>query len=204
MLGIFLRDLFTTGDAVVTTAIQQFDADDLADAGAVLSDYYKLDIENMPYNMPAFNQSAAIWAAQYLYHSMQLLLLRQFGEEHIAKLLVDYNGKATDDVVYSVDLTFKYLPDILNAAKGLAPDDPLVQKLSHTANQWQYSSVGAPITAPETDSVILENAALRTEYIDRIIEKKDKHRLKQTTTKQVVAAALGTHAELIWPGFKDL
>ncbi len=204
MLGIFLRDIFTTGDAVVTTTIQQFDADDLADAGAVLSDYYKLDIENMPHHMPAFNQPAAIWAAQYLYHSMQLLLLRQLGEEHIAKLLTDYTGKVSEDVVYSVDLTFRYLPDLLNAAKGLAPDDPFVQKLTHTANQWQYSSVGAQITALETESVIMESTALRTEYIDRIIEKKDKHRLKQTITRQVVTEALGVHSELIWPGFKDL
>ncbi len=204
MLGIFLRDIFTTGDAVVTTTIQQFDADELADAGAVLSDYYKLDIENMPSNMPAFNQPAAIWAAQYLYHSMQLLLLRQLGEEQIAKLLVDYTGKASEDVVYSVDLSFRYLPDLLNAAKGLAPDDPLVQKLTHTANQWQYSSVGAQVTAVETESVIMESAALRTEYIDRIIEKKDKHRLKQTITRQMVTEALGLHSELIWPGFKDL
>ena len=44
--------------------------------------------------------------------------------------------------MYFVDLTFRYLPDLLQLAKGLAPGDALVAQLKATARQWPLSLVG--------------------------------------------------------------
>ncbi len=204
MLGYFLQDLFDKGEAVVQPELQQFDASDLAYAQQVLEAYYKQDAENLASGVPPFNAHAALWAAQFIYHSMQFLLLRKLKEEDINNTLHNYTQAITAEVVHSADLTLRYLPDLLNAARGLAPDDVLVLKLQQTAAAWHYSAVGTATEHIEISDAVLGNNALRIEYIDRIVAKRDKHSLNNPSIKNMITEALGIHTESIWPGFKEL
>lgn len=204
MLGYFLQDLFDKGEAVVQPELQQFDASDLAYAQQVLEAYYKKDAENLASGVPPFNPYAALWAAKFVYHSMQFLLLRQLNAEAINNTLHSYTHAITPEVVHSADLTLRYLPDLLNAARGLAPDDVLVLKLQQTAAAWHYSAVGTAIENVNVTDAALGNNALRIEYIDRIVARRDKHSLKNLNLKNMITEALSIHSESLWPGFKEL
>ena len=204
MLGYFLQDMLLKGEAIVQPELQQFDASDLNYAREILEAYYKTDIQNLANGAPEFDADAALWAAQYVYHSMQFLLLRQLKEEEIIATLNMYGKPQTAAAIYSADITLRHLPDLVNAAKGLAPDDVLVTKLNETATQWQYSSVGIAIQSAEISEAVLENNALRIEYIDRIVARRDKSRLQDAITKNMITEALGIHSESIWPGYKEL
>lgn len=205
MLGQFLQDMLYRGEAVVENELQQFNAADHAHALQVLEKYYAADTQNMPGNAPEFNAPAALWGSATVYYAMQFLLLRNLTAEQVSETLKPFAHSISPAEVYSADMALRYLPDLINAAKGLAPDDPLVARLNEIAIAWPFSSVGVKLnTAVPLSEVIKGSASLQTEYIDRIVAKRDKYRLADNETKLAVTQALGQYSEQLWPGYKEL
>lgn len=205
MLGHFLQDMLYRGEAVVENELQQFNAADHAHALQVLEKYYVADLQNMPGNVPEFNAPAALWAGTTVYYAMQFLLLRNLTAEQVNETLKPFTHSINPAEVYSADMALRYLPDIINAAKGLAPDDPLVARLNEIATAWPFSSVGVKLnTVAPLSEVVKGSASLQTEYIDRIVAKRDKNRLADKETKLAVTQALGHYSEQLWPGYKEL
>jgi hypothetical protein len=200
----FLRDLLERGKVTVAGRIGSFGDDDLGAAETSLRRYYEEDALDMPGAAPAFLPEAALWGARYFYHAVQLAVLRDLGEEVVRQYLQDYPGPRTPEAVYSVDLTFRYLPDLLRLARGLAPGDVLVAALQRTALDWPFSSVGSDTAGDIVPGVILEHPSLRTAYVDRIIREKDAGRLAGPQVPDYVRAALGGHAASWWPEFEHL
>lgn len=203
-LADFLRDLLEKGKVTVAGQIGSFGDDDLRAAETALRRYYDEDALDMPGVAPAFLPEAALWGARYFYHAVQLAVLRDLGEEVVRQYLRDYPGPRTPEAVYSVDLTFRYLPDLLRLARGLAPGDVLVAALQRTALDWPFSSVGGDTAGNVIPGVILEHPSLRTAYVDRIIREKDAGRLTGPGLPEHVRAALGGHAAHWWPEFESL
>ena len=203
-LADFLRDLLERGKVTVAGRIGSFADDDLRAAETLLRHYYEEDVLDMPGTAPAFLPEAALWGARYFYHAVQLAVLRDLGEEVVRGYLQDYPGPRTPEAVYSVDLTFRYLPDLLRLARGLAPDDVLVAALQRTALDWPFSSVGGETAGDVAPGVILAHPSLRTAYVDRIIREKDAGRLAAPELPGHVRAALGGHAARWWPEFESL
>ena len=201
LLTTFLNDLLTTGAVTLASRPGSFEGDDLRATDALLRAYYAEDALELPHVAPAFDAAAARWAAQYLYHTIQLALVRELDEAVVHKCLADFSGEATPEAIYAVDLTFRYLPDLLRLAKGLAPGDALVARLQATARQWPFSFVGTELTAAEGEASVLAHPALRQAYIDRIIRIRDRPRADQTHLNPLVRTALGGHAAVLWPDF---
>jgi hypothetical protein len=201
LLTGFLTDLLTTGAVTLAGRPAPFEDADLRVAEAVLRAYHAEDALELPHTAPAFAPEAAQWAAQYLYHTLQLALVRELDETVVHDCLRDFDGLMTPEAVYSVDLTFRYLPDLLRLAKGLAPGDALVARLQATARQWPFSFVGTEMLAPEAEAVLLAHPALRQAYVDRIIRVRDQRRGGQAHLIPFVQAALGAHAAVLWPDF---
>src|SRR6185503_3456988 len=103
---------------------------------------------------------AAIWAASFLYRAVQLTMLRDLGEEVINKLLTPFNGPVSPESILSVDISFRYLPNVLNLAKGLAPEDVLVKRLQEATIQWPFSSVGMKVEGNMNIDAIMNNTCL--------------------------------------------
>lgn len=202
-LAAFLRDLLEKGKVTVAGQIGPFGDDDLRAAETTLRHYYEEDALEMPGAAPAFLPEAALWGARYFYHAVQLAVLRDLGEEVVRQYLQDYPGPRTPEAVYSADLTFRYLPDLLRLARGLAPGDVLVAALQRTALDWPFSSVGSGTAGEVVAGVILEHPSLRTAYVDRIIRQKDAARLGGPVIPEYVRAALGGHAAAWWPEFEN-
>ena len=50
----------------------------------------------------------------------------------------------TPSTHYSVDLVFRFLPEVVIFARSAAAHDPLVEHLERFAREWPLSSVGMP------------------------------------------------------------
>lgn len=197
----FLNDLLNTGCLTVAGRLAAFDAADLRAAEDLLRALHAEDALALPGPAPAFDGAAALWAAAYLCHSLTLALVRELDEAVVDEQLRDFAGAVTAEVVYSVDLSFRHLPDLLGLAKGLAPGDALVARLRATARQWPFSCVGTEPGGAEPDALILAHPALRQAYVDRIIRTQDRARAGQAHLAPLVGEALGAHALTLWPDF---
>lgn len=205
-LTSFLEDLLASGQVTVAGQPGPFAAADLAAAAQLLGRLHAADALELPGAAPAFDAPVALWAAQFLYRAIQLALLRELDEAAVTELLADFAGPATPEAAYSADLTFRYLPDLLRLAQGLAPDDVLVARLREAAGQWPFSFVGAgagPHSLPPLAALspVLAHPALRLAYADRIIGARDRARAAQPEVAPLVEAALGNYGAILWPEF---
>lgn len=201
LLTGFLQDLLTTGDLTLTSQPNSFEAADLHTAEGLLRSYHAEDAKEMPLTAPVFNAPAALWSAAYLYYTVKLALVRELDETVVHEQLQDFSGNITPESIYSADLTFRHLPDLLRLAKGLAPGDALVARLQATAWKWPFSFVGTDFKEAEPVAIILAHPALRQTYIDRIIRVQDRARASQKHLAPLVHEALGGHATTLWPDF---
>jgi MoxR-vWA-beta-propeller ternary system domain bpX4 len=197
----FLTNLIQEGKAHLEGEIQPFEPEDLKSAAAFLHSVYLDDALDMPDAPPQYFEPAALWAAQFLYHALQCTILRNLDDDTVNKLLEDFPEAATPEAIYSIDLCFRYMPNLFSLAKGLAPDDVLVKILKKNALFWNFSSVGMDLEQDVSHGIILEHPSLRIAYIDRIIQSKDIKRVNTEQVKELVQIALGNYTTQIWSDF---
>ncbi|RBL92133.1 hypothetical protein [Chitinophaga flava] len=203
ILSSFITTLVQDGQVTIAAVVNPFSSDDLADANNLLLEYYRNDLTDMPGQAPGFDADAAMWAAQFVYRAAQLIMLRHIDENGVYQLLPLYDIATQPDAVYSADLCLRYLPDLLSLAKGLAPADPLVKRITQIAAQWPFSSTGMNILPDIPVNVITSHPSLLQAYTDRIIASKDAARCSEPMVMTTVKASLGNYADLLWPGFHD-
>lgn len=198
----FIEGLFREGSVLVEGQMASFEEADLHQAGELLKQVYSQQVLEMPLTAPSFDAAPATWAAQYLYHAVQLIMIRDLDEEAIREHLKTFDGTKSSETIFSVDLVFRYLPDLFKLAKGLAPDDPLVKQLKTEALKWPFSSVGIDLTEEINESTILGHPSLRYAYMDRIIAMRDEKRLNKPELTELAREVLGEHAADLWPGLE--
>lgn len=198
----FIQDIIQQGKVTVDVHVTPFTDEDKQAATQRLREYYELQKQELMATVPAFDAPAAIWAASFLYRSIQLVMLRDLGDEVVNKLLTPYDGVITPEAVVSVDLSFRYLPNLVALAKGLAPEDVLVKRLHEAAVQWPFSSVGMKVEGEFNIEVILNNACVCRSYVDRIITARDVKRSNNPQVKEYIKEALGDYGHVLWPGWK--
>lgn len=203
-LSDFTVNLFEQGKVTVAGSLMQFEKSDLQQTGLILRDFYRLEILKLPGTPPDFYPAAAVWGAKYIYYAIQFSLLRDLGPELLPTYFPEFPRKITPEAIFSVDLTFRYLPDLIKLASGLAPDDPLVTIMRKTAVEWPFSTVGMQLEDQPDLTVILAHPSLKGEYVDRVIEKRDTHRSVEPALQEEIKAALGAHAQTLWPAFNEI
>jgi hypothetical protein len=195
-LASFLRSLFEDGRVRVPSL------EPLADSGLTAADQelsnfealYRLELPSEP---PALDLVAGRWAAICFYRACQFTVHRDLP----AELIQSEPGRScparhSPRVDYSVDLVFRFLPDLLNFARSASENDPLVVSLREWARQWPLSSVGVPDLGPLDCSSFLEHPALLTLYVGRILARGDATRLREERVRQAVETAVGMHRQL--------
>jgi hypothetical protein len=198
-----LRGLLEEGRVVLKTPLVPAAGEPRAAEGVLIEFEQRFRLE-MPGVAPAFSMSAALWGAEMTYLACQCLAFREIDEAELSNRLSRPFAAARDaSVHYSVDLTFRMLPDLYHRARSASRNDPLVNRLLEWAGSWPLSSVGIPETTGENATAdptqiesILEHPSLRTLYIDRIMARKDFSRLSDPRVRELVTAAIGLHGEL--------
>ena len=198
-----LRGLLEEGRVVLKTPLVPAAAELRAAEGLLIEFEQRFRLE-MPGEAPAFSLSAALWGAEMTYFACQCLAFHEIDEAELNdRLSQPFVGSRDAPVHYSVDLTFRMLPDLYHRARSASRNDPLVNRLLEWADAWPLSSVGISETTAEHAGAdrkqietILEYSSLRTLYIDRIIARKDLSRLSDPRVRELVTAAIGLHEQL--------
>jgi hypothetical protein len=192
----FTRSLWAGGELVLS----QNTAPDANDIALGVSELRQLEIEyrlGLPGQPPGFDPQAAEWALTSLYRACQFLVYRELPEELLrSDLSRKYPADLSPAVCYSVDLSFRFLPDILRMARAASAHDPLVECLRNWAKDWPLSSVGIVDVEPGSVAGFLDDLSLRTIYIDRILATQDRTRLTDERVAAAVRIALGGFREL--------
>ncbi len=150
-----------------------------------------------PGDAPQFSVEVADGAAQVALAISQAIVYRETEIEETMRVIVGA-GFALDGLIdecpsahYSVDLVFRFLPQLLERAERVSVDDPLADLIIRLLRRWPLSSVGVQrIQLTEVPSP-LRHPSLWRMYIDRIIQRRDVSRLVCREVSDAVAAAAG-------------
>lgn len=200
MVGLreFLSALFEHGHVrAAAIAEEGKNASDEA-LNAVLEDCHRTTRMEFPGEPPEFLLPQARWAAEQFYRACQLCVFRDAGPEVVeAALSVRCPASPAAAQHYSVDLVFRFLPDLMRHATTASPSDPLVAHLRSWAVEWPLSSVGIPDVEDGADlGPIVEHPGLLRLYVDRIVARGDARRLTHQKVSSAVRAALGEYRQL--------
>tara|TARA_R110002111_G_scaffold40875_1_gene76201 strand:- start:169 stop:867 length:699 start_codon:yes stop_codon:yes gene_type:complete len=184
-------------DTSTSTAVPEDDLDEVADA---LASYERMIRADWPLSPPPLDQGVAIRSATFLYQAARLVLSRQVSEDESNRLLsASPITEESASAHYSVDLTGRFLPDLLRLAGGVLSDDPVVAHLKQFGKRWPLSSVG--IAELEIDSArldaVLADPALKEAYVDRVLRLGDCSRLVDPRVAEAARTAIGPHTGLV-------
>ena len=174
MLAAFLTELFDHGRVHVEPLRSTTWRRTAIDAIAVLRDADRRSRLHLPTGVPPVDFDLALMAATQFADGCRLLVDYRQNDlaDEVAKRLASLRpGGATAAV--SVDLTFRYLPDLIRLAITADADGPLARALSTMAETWPLSSVGAPGTTASLPAEVWSVPALRMLYCDRVISRRD-------------------------------
>lgn len=192
----FLAALFEDG-RVSVPELAPLDETELSAGDAFLADFEHVYRSEMPLGIPEFVASAGRWAATRFYQACQCAVFRDIDAEVVGTLLSDPPpAPRSAEVHYSVDLTFRFLPDLATFVGTAAAKDPLLDVLKRWAAEWPLSSVGMRDIHGIETGVIVRSSALTRVYVDRVISRGDTSRLSDVAVRDAVNASLGLYPEL--------
>jgi MoxR-vWA-beta-propeller ternary system domain bpX4 len=190
---IFIESIQDSGHVIVDTEMP-------AEGSAIESAIRSMDAmwrAELAFEAPELMMSAAIWAAVRMYRACQFFVFREIEAPVIERdLRVPLPQAHTPSVCYSVDLSLRLLPELLQLVRGLSNDDPLVLALTELARAWPLSSVGLANPGEIDLGGFIDHPCLRQLYVDRIIERNDLSRLNDPRVAAAVRSSLGAYPEL--------
>lgn len=192
----FLKDLFAEG-RVTAPEFAPLSDDELSAGDEVIAEYEQTHRLEMPGTPPPFVLAAGRWAAFRFFRACQFAVYRDLDEQSLKQELGQPFSEPIDAAAhYSVDLVFRYLPDLAKFAGSAAERDPLRDILRGWAIDWPLSSVGMSDVDPVVIDGFAENNSLMQLYADRIISTGDKSRLSAPAAEEAVRRALGLFTNL--------
>jgi hypothetical protein len=151
----------------------------------------------LAFDAPPLAPAAGEWALLLLYRACQALVYREIEPDAVKDALSrPCPVAASPEVCYSVDLAFRFMPELTGLARGIAENDPLVAGLLALAKAWPLSSVGVKGVGDVTLQPFIRHPALKRLYADRVIEKADVSRLCDPAAREAVREALGAFPHL--------
>ena len=153
---------------------------------------------NFPQGAPELNEAACEWAALQLYRACQFLVCRDVSADIIEEILEkDYDEVEIDaSIIYSVDLYFVYLKDLIDMAAGISEDDQLVKSLIVLAEKWPFSAVGIDCKQNGSIETIFADSCLKQVYLERIIKHNDFNCIENQDVLDAVKSSLGAYPML--------
>lgn len=202
-LASFLNELFEHGRVRVdepsptATGLRPPTDEDRAAAGAVLRERDAAARLDFPGDAPDFNADLALWGAEQFYRACQFAVYRDVpGEVVVAILSAPCPTAPLAAQHYHIDLTFRFLPDLMRLARSASENDPLCEQLKDWAQRWPLSSVGMSRVEPDAAEPAWQHAGLLQLYVDRVIGARDLSRLGDPRVRRAMRAALGYYDRL--------
>lgn len=168
-----------------------------AETGQALAEWEVANRLDFPGEAPPLSPAGARWALAQLHAACRFAVYRDVESSQIEEALnIPCPSAAVESQHYSVDLLFRFLPDLYRLTKSASQDDPLCTHLRRWAVEWPLSSVGMPGLEAVDPSAVVEHAGLLRLYVDRIIARRDVSRLGNPRVCAAVRAAIGDFDDL--------
>lgn len=196
-----LSELFEHGRVGVSQP-GELGEDELLRADALLAEQELYVRRDFPGAAPLWSPPAARWAAVMFYRACQLAVYRELQvESYVAAPGPPAPERPADgaclaSVHYSVDLVFRFLPDLQRLAHGVARQDPLLERIAQWGRDWPLSSVGMKDLVPQHVDGLVAHPGLLRYYADRVIARRDASRLQHEQVRAAVRQALGLYDAL--------
>ncbi|MDP6442940.1 MAG: hypothetical protein QGG36_27725 [Pirellulaceae bacterium] len=192
-----LESLFDEG-RVIAGMEEEIPPDELAAGDLVLARAERRWRLEMPSPGVAFDPGAARWGALQFYRACQFIVYRTIEAATISDFLRREPARPeAAPTLYSVDLTLRYLPDLVRRARTAAPDDPLVGELLEFARRWPLSAVGIRgLTGERRIDPVVADPSLLQLYVDRVTQHADREALDDQRVREALDRNLGAHREL--------
>ena len=160
--------------------------------------------ETLAGTVPKWDGDVGRWAIGNFYRIVQLIVYQHLEFERPANPVFEMNISTC----YSVDLVFRFLPNLMLQAIRLQASEEILGVLADWAQRWPLSSVGIPNAVPSKWTEFLDDPCLAMLYLDRIIAYNDFARLSDGRVNEFARCALGAYPELSPPlaealGLKD-
>jgi hypothetical protein len=194
--GAFLRELFRTGEVrvpIYSKGDWEFDAG----TNAVLQEWDVAARAELAGEAPALDIEAASWAARQLFKACQCLVDRDVDAALVsAELTVACRVPRRPSTDYSVDLIYRFLPDLVTLSRRLAPNDALTDILAAWAHEWPLSSPGVGLSGSVSLEGFIHHPALRRLYVDRVTALIAKDRINHADVRRWLHADLAAYPSL--------
>jgi len=192
----FLRQLLATGRVQVGPLTPITDGERI-EGDEILAAFEARWRLSLAHEAPAFDLNVARSAAILVYRACQFHVFRDLGTELINEHLNSASlSKDSARGHYNVDLTMRFLPDLIRLATLVSPNDPLVTHLRRWAREWPLSSVGVADVGDIDIGLFATDSCLMQLYVDRILARKDASRRNDEHVPQWIAVAIGAYSEL--------
>jgi len=146
---------------------------------------------------PKLSLEAAGWAVERFYRGCQAIVCRDMGPNDLHRYLAAPFPEPREPAAdYSVDLVFRFLPDLIALARKVSQNDPLVAELLRLAEAWPLSSVGVAGLGEISREPFLHHPGLRQLYVDRILATGDATRLTSDVVREAAGIALGAFPQM--------
>ena len=166
---VFLQRLFEHGSVSLRDK-PAVTPEERNEAAALLARTFALVRLDVAGPLIEFDAPLALAAAELVQHACWFLVshLEPDAEVELHLRLPHPPRSASEHL--SVDLTFRYLPQVYRRSRGIAPDDILTQRLAHLLREWPLSGVLADLEdAPATDLDFARHDGLRLLYAERLV-----------------------------------
>ncbi len=168
-----------------------------------LQEIYELETLTFQFEVPDFNSDVALWAAEFMYVSAQLIIYRENHSNELQDILPNEEFVVTPSTLMSVDICFRFIPDLLKELKLIDGEDKLIPILESKLQKWYYSAVNSEVEIENKDwDVVIQSPCLTQLYINRIIKFKNRKLAKIPNVNSKISARIGIYDQEFWPDFK--
>ena len=166
---------------------------------------YRSEALNFPFDSPNFHPLAALWAAETVYYACQFILFRENDADKLEDFFPTFQFEISSSTILSVDLCFRFLPDMLRQLSLIDSEDSLIPILEKYLKTWHFSGINYSLNFKEVDlNIIFTNPCLQQLYLNRITTYKNIHLAKTPKINQLLKANFGIFEETFWTNFKTI
>jgi MoxR-vWA-beta-propeller ternary system domain bpX4 len=168
--------------------------------------FLQAEFEHEKLNFPkidiCFSPEAAKWSARYIYIIAQSVIYREHKPEYIKSLLEHTDIEINDSNIITIDLCFRFLPDMLAQLHLLDYEDTLISLVEVELKRWNYSAIQSSlIFSTEEVEPFVQSNGMRQLYCNRIINYKNIKLAFLPLLLPLVKANLGIFANELWTEF---
>jgi hypothetical protein len=168
-----------------------------------LSDQYQLETLDYPFVAPPFSGNAALWAAEVVYLTAQLILYRKHEAQELEDLFPKALFEINPSTILSVDLCFRFIPTMIEQLRLIDSEDALVPLLERALKKWHFSGVNYPLSLADNEfTTVFSTPCLEQLYLDRIVKYKTIKLANNPLINQRIQSNLGMFSKEYWSDFK--